>query len=149
MVTMSMDFDIVRESLPRIPVGFNLHWRPGQFRLSVYPRIARDLKFISPEGVGRINIVGNFVNHNELALRRYLGTCQLCLPHRNGEWIVCHSHLYDYGFRLDIDQYKFKVSNEETMARAHHLFHFSGALRQLTQESSAPTSPPLTGRIGM
>jgi hypothetical protein len=50
---------------------------------------------------------------------------------------------YDYGFRLDIDQYKFMVSNEETMARAHHLFHFSGAQRQLTQESSALTSSPL------
>jgi hypothetical protein len=61
---------------------------------------------------------------------------------------------YNYEFRLDIDQYRFMVSNEGTMARAHHLFHFSAARRQLTQESSVLTSSPLcesmilTGRIG-
>jgi hypothetical protein len=76
---------------PLMPVGFNLNWRPG-FRLSVYPRVARGLKFVSPEWDGRINIVENFMTTMS-RLRRYLGTCQLCLPHRNGEWIVCHSHL--------------------------------------------------------
>jgi hypothetical protein len=35
--------------------------------------------------------------------------------------LVC----YNYEFRLDIDQYKFMVSNEETTARARPLFHFS------------------------